>query len=101
LDAGILTERHAGRTRLITANLDSPLVAPIRDILTVVMGPATLLTAELSKIAGIERAFIYGSFAARMLGNDGPAPHDVDVMIIGAPDVAAVYDACSRVESAV
>ena len=30
-----------------------------------------------------------------------PAPHDIDLMVLGAPDVDAVYEACTRVESAV
>ena len=50
---------------------------------------------------GIESAFLYGSFAARLLGDAGPAPHDIDVMVLGEPDVDAVYEACSRVEAAV
>src|SRR3954466_15111365 len=33
LDAGILVERPAGRTRLIRANDESPLVGPLREIL--------------------------------------------------------------------
>ena len=43
MDAGILSERHAGRTRLIRANDESPLVEPLREILTVVTGPVVIL----------------------------------------------------------
>lgn len=39
VDAGILTERQVGRTRLIRANDESPLVDPLREILTVATGP--------------------------------------------------------------
>jgi len=101
IDAGILSERQIGRTRLIRANPDSPLVPPLRDILTVATGPAVLLADELAGVPGIETAFLYGSFAARLRGSDGPAPHDIDVMIIGNPEAEAVYDACARVEEAV
>lgn len=101
VNAGILTERQVGRTRLIRGNPDSPLLAPLRDILTVVSGPVVLLAEEFGRIEGIESAFLYGSFAARLRGVDGPAPHDIDVMVIGAPDVDAVYEACTRVEAAV
>ena len=52
-------------------------------------------------IDAIESAFLYGSFAARMLGDAGPAPHDIDVMVLGKPDVDAVYEACARIEAAV
>jgi len=101
VDAGILSERQVGRTRLIRANRESPLVDPLREILTVATGPVVILAEELARIDGIESAFLYGSLAARMLGDAGPAPHDIDVMVLGQPDVDAVYEACTRVEAAV
>lgn len=101
LDAGILTEQHVGRTRVIRANADSPLVTPLRDILLIATGPAVLLAEELDQIDGVESAFLYGSFAARMRGIDGPAPNDIDVMVIGSPNPELVYQACERVEEAV
>lgn len=101
LEAGILCERHVGRTRLVHPNQESPLVPPLREILTISAGPTALLAAELERIPGIESAFLYGSFAARSRGIDGPAPRDIDVMIVGAPDPNAVYDACERVGDAV
>ncbi len=101
IDAGILSERHVGRTRLIRTGDESPLVGPLREILTVVTGPVVILAEELARIDGIESAFLYGSFAARMLGDAGPAPHDIDVMVLGTPDLDAVYEACTRVEAAV
>jgi DNA-binding transcriptional ArsR family regulator len=101
VDAGILTERQVGRTRLIRANGESPLVNPLREILTIATGPVVMLAEELAHIDKIESAFVYGSFAARMLGDAGPAPHDIDVMVLGEPDVDAVYEACARIEAAV
>jgi len=101
VDAGILSERQVGRTRLISADGESPLVDPLRQILTVVSGPVVILAEELARIDGIESAFLYGSFAARMLGDAGPAPHDIDVMVLGEPEVDAVHEACSRAEAAV
>ena len=101
VDAGILSERHVGRTRLIRANGESPLVDPLREILIIATGPVVILASEFAPIDGIEAAFLYGSFAARMLGDAGPAPHDIDVMVLGGPEVDAIYDACARVEAAV
>jgi len=101
VEAGILSERRVGRTRLIRANSESPLVDPLREILLVATGPVVVLAEELAGIEGIESAFLYGSFAARMHGDAGPAPHDIDVMVLGEPDVDAVYEACTRVEAAV
>lgn len=98
IDAGILAERVVGRTRLIRADESSPLVAPLRQIMLVSSGPTTLLRAELADIAGIEHAFIYGSFAARLDGRAGAAPNDIDLMIIGTPSPDTVYAACARIE---
>lgn len=98
LDAAVLTERQVGRARLIRPNDDSPLVAPLREILLVTAGPVMLLAEELASIRGIERAFVYGSFAARLKGVAGAPPADIDLMVIGTPDPVAVYDAVSRVE---
>lgn len=101
LDSGILRERQVGRTRLIRADDRSPLVGPLREILTVVTGPVVMLAEELARVDGVEAAFLYGSFAARLSGDAGPAPQDIDLMVLGEPDVDAVYEACTRVEAAV
>lgn len=98
LDAGILRERQVGRSRLISANPESPIVDPLRQILLVTTGPSVLLTEALRAIEGITSAFIYGSFAARMTGVPGLPPQDVDLMVVGSPDVDAVHDACDAVQ---
>ncbi len=60
-----------------------------------------MLAEELGRVDGIESAFVDGSFAARMLGDAGLSPRDIDVMVLGEPDVDAVYEACTRIEAAV
>jgi hypothetical protein len=62
----------------------------LREVLAGATGPVVMLAEKLARVDGIESAFIYGSFAARMLGDAGPTPHDVDVMLIEEPDVDAV-----------
>lgn len=101
LEAGILAERQVGRTRLIRSNRDSPLAGPLREIVLVATGPVVLLAEEFVELPGVDVAFLYGSFAARMRGVEGPSPKDIDVMVVGEPDAAAVYRACGRVEQLV
>ncbi len=101
LDAGILAERRVGRTRLVKGNSESPLLAPLRDILMVATGPVVLLAEQLSPLGGVESAFLYGSFAARLSRVEGATPNDIDLMVIGTPDPSAVYDVCARVEQVV
>lgn len=97
LDAGLLTERRVGQARFVRPNPASPLTQPVRDLLLVSAGPVPLLAAELGEIAGVQAALLYGSFAARMRGEPGGAPNDIDIMVVGTPDPMAVYDACRRV----
>ena len=47
-------------------------------------------------ITGIEHAFIYGSWARRSEGESGEDPGDIDVLVVGAPQVDEVYEACRR-----
>lgn len=97
LEAGLLSERRVGQARLVRPDPASPLTRPVRDLLLVSAGPVPLLAAELRDITGVQAAFLYGSFAARMRGEPGNAPNDIDVMVVGTPDPMAVYDACRRV----
>lgn len=41
---------------------------------------------------------MFGSWAARYLGQPGRAPNDIDVLVIGSPDRDAVDDAADRAE---
>lgn len=101
IEAGILTERNIGRTIQVQANVESPLVAPLREILTISAGPIVLLEENLRTIPGLELAFMYGSFAARLRGVTGPSPQDIDVMIVGDVEATEVYAACEEVEKTV
>jgi predicted nucleotidyltransferase len=61
-------------------------------------GPPLVVQEEFGTLRDVEQIFIYGSWAARYAGEPGPAPHDVDVLIIGTPDRDAAYDAARRAE---
>jgi hypothetical protein len=45
----------------------------------------------------VKAAFLFGSFAARLRGEPGGAPVDIDVRVVGEPDPVAVYGACRRI----
>jgi predicted nucleotidyltransferase len=48
---------------------------------------------EFAELEGAERVLIFGSWAARYHQLHGPPPNDLDVLVIGQPARAAVYDA--------
>ncbi|MBT2407004.1 ArsR family transcriptional regulator [Streptomyces sp. ISL-87] len=89
---GILTDRRVGRSRLVKARTDTPLYRPLSDLMSVSFGPMPLLTDALAGLEGVQRAYIYGSWAARYNGEPGPPPADVDVLVVGDPDADALFD---------
>jgi DNA-binding transcriptional ArsR family regulator len=99
VDAGVLVDRWIGRTRMVSANRANPAFAPLRQLMEVVYGPKALLQAALADVTGIDEALIFGSWAARYTGKDGAAPGDIDLLVIGDPDVDALHLAVSSVEA--
>ena len=93
--AGLVRSTTVGRSRLVERDESSPVYNELRGLLVKTLGPETLLRTALSGIEGIEEAFIFGSWADPAETN----PTDIDVLVIGEPDVAAVYDAVAAVES--
>jgi len=84
--AGLLRDSRRGNVRLIRAGADTPLTRPLTDLLAVTYGPLPVLTDLLADVEGVERAYIYGSWAARHQGEPGPVPEDVDVLVVGSAD---------------
>lgn len=95
--SGLVTSKSSGRSRLVEPNRVSPVYQELHGLLTKSMGPEPLLRAALSEIDGIETAFIFGSWA----DPHQTAPQDIDLMVIGDPDIGEVYDSVSEVEDEV
>jgi predicted nucleotidyltransferase len=92
-EAGVLRSRMVGRTKLVRANHDAPFYRPLRDLVVIVLGPAEVIGEELAGLSGIEAAAIFGSWAARAMGESGPAPADIDLLVIGRPDRDDLHEA--------
>lgn len=95
--SGLIISKTLGKTRLIEANQGSPLYADLRGLLTKALGPEPLLREALTEVEGIDEAFIFGSWADPGVS----APQDIDLMVIGDPDITHVYDVVSSVEAKV
>jgi predicted nucleotidyltransferase len=95
---GVLSSRRLGNTRLVTA-AQSPLTQPLTELLLRSFGPAQVVAEELAGLAGIEEVYLFGSWAARYAGEPGPAPADIDVLVIGAPDSDDLYEAAERAQA--
>jgi predicted nucleotidyltransferase len=96
--AGLVRDAKRGQTRLIRAATGGPVSRPLTDLLAVTYGPLPILSDLLSGVAGVEQAYIYGSWAARYLGEPGPVPHDVDVLVVGSADEDKLYDVARQAE---
>ena len=90
---GVLTSRRVGRTKLVRANTAAPFYRPLYDLVTIVFGPVSVLAERLAAVDGIIFADIFGSWAARYRGEEGPAPADIDLLVVGNPDRDDLYDA--------
>jgi hypothetical protein len=94
--AGVLLTNRRGRALLISANEANPAVQPLRELVLIAFGPRQVITEEFGPIAGIQELLLFGSWAARYLGEPGPVPGDIDVLVVGDVDRDATYDAAER-----
>jgi hypothetical protein len=90
--SGLVREARRGKSRLLRAETGGPVSRPLTDLLAVTYGPLPVLTDLLSGVPGVQQAYIYGSWAARYLGEPGPVPQDVDVLVVGTADENDLYD---------
>lgn len=97
--AGLVTSRKVGNTRLVRADTTSPYYPGLADVLTKAFGVPAVLARVLRPVEGITAACIYGSWAARYQGQAGQRPiGDIDVLVLGNPDRDQLYDALSSAE---
>lgn len=97
-DADLVVARSVGRTKLVRANEDSPYFRPLAQLAVMSFGPPLVIGEEFGSLGGVSQVIIYGSWAARYAGERGPAPRDVDVLLVGVPDRDAAYEAARRAE---
>lgn len=96
--AGLVTIRTHGRNRLVRANLANPAIAPLTQLLALTFGPPAVISEEFADL-GAEHVVIFGSWAARHAGVDGPAPNDIDVLVVGVDvPMRARFAAARRAE---
>jgi hypothetical protein len=96
--AGLVREARRGRARLLRAETAGPVSAPLTNLLAVTYGPLPVLSDLLSQVEGVDQAYIYGSWAARYLGEPGPVPQDVDVLAVGVAHDDDLYHAARLAE---
>lgn len=101
VDGGYVTARRVGRNRLVRINIEHPIYASLWNVVMFGYGPAAVLPGLLSGIPGIENAYIYGSWAARFLGESGESPRDIDVLIVGGSEYGDLYEVAHKASALV
>ena len=97
VEAGFLRARTSGRNRYLRVDVDHPLYRPLAEILRYAYGPVAVLGPLLRDLSGIDEAYVYGSWAARLAGEPGPDPADIDLLVIGDRVDRAALDAAAEV----
>jgi predicted nucleotidyltransferase len=81
---GLLTAEREGRQLYYSLRRDSPLLKPLFALLQGSIGVVPALRRALGPVAGIQSAWLYGSFAK----GEADAASDIDVLVVGRPDQA-------------
>lgn len=90
VDLGVVrTGTDRGR-RTLGADPESPIYPELSSLVRKTAGPAVVVARHLTGAAGIVEAHLYGSWARRHGGEPGPAPGDIDVIVVGTVDVGDV-----------
>ena len=93
---GIVRSLRVGRTRVVSADPGCSSLGELRALFAKVYGPPQILSELLADVSGLSESFIFGSWAARYQGEAGPAPGDIDLLVICEEkklDANRVYEA--------
>jgi DNA-binding Lrp family transcriptional regulator len=99
--AGILASRSVGRSRLIRAG-ESTLVGQLTELVVRAFGPVEIVGEEFADLVAhvdVVEVAVFGSWAARYLGESGAEPVDIDVLVVvedGAVEREPIYAAADR-----
>lgn len=97
--AGLVMSDRRGNQRFVTINQDHYLYLPMRQILLSTFGVPAIITKQFSSLPEVDLVVIFGSWAARYEGQEGPSPKDVDVLVVGEGlDRDAVDECAARAE---
>jgi len=98
VEFGLLLNRIRGRSRLVRANSHHWAATALTRLVEVSFGPKYLVAEAFAKL-GANKVVIYGTWAARYLGETGETPHDIDVLVAGKVPRIQMNEAADRVRT--
>jgi predicted nucleotidyltransferase len=93
-ELGILRSKRNGNLKHFQANQECPFFEELKGLVLKTSGVAGRIRASLERLAGIECAFIYGSYAKGEEKTDS----DVDLLIIGDVDLGRLDSNLEKLE---
>jgi len=91
---GLLHSETEGKQRYYSINPQYPYLKAVFSLLQGTVGIVPTLKSALHHVPGIDKAYLYGSFAR----NEADAASDIDLLIIGQPDASNLLKEISRLE---
>ena len=92
---GLLRSEIEGRQRYYSINSQYPYLKAVFSILQGTIGIVPTVATALHRVAEIEKAYLYGSFAK----NEADASSDIDLLIVGHPDAISLAAEISRLKT--
>lgn len=83
LDGQLVIQKPVGRARFIQANRKHLLFDAVSQLVAFSYGPAAVLPPLLLGLDGIEHAYLFGTWAARLSRQTSAEPKEVDLLLIG------------------
>lgn len=83
LDGQLVIQKTVGRARFIQANKLHLLFDSVSQMVAFSYGPAAVLPPLLVGLDGIDQAFLFGVWAARLSRQTAATPKEVDLLLIG------------------
>ncbi|WP_296630610.1 hypothetical protein [Rhodoluna sp.] len=83
LDGQLVIQKTVGRARFIQANKLHLLFDAVSQIVAFSYGPAAVLPPLLLGLDGIDQAYLFGVWAARLSRQTAATPKEVDLLLIG------------------
>lgn len=96
-DAGLVESRRVGSVRLVSLNRSHPGCEALGQLVALAAGPRYRIAEALDGIDA-DAVYLFGSWAARYLGERGDRPADIDVLIVGEVDPQRVFERLRPVE---
>jgi len=91
---GLLRSKVEGRQKYYRINTEYPYLKAVFSLLQGSVGIVPMLKSALSRVPGIHQGYLFGSLAK----NEADMASDIDLLIVGEPDIRTLAVEVSKIE---